>query len=108
MSEGDFFMAETVQDITRLFGSNVFNQKLMKERLPKETYKALLRTIDSGSGLEPDVANVVANAMKDWAVERGATHYTHWFQPLTGRGHDARPPSASFPSQAGYDRWQRW
>jgi len=78
-------MAETVQDITRLFGSNVFNQKLMKERLPKETYKALLRTIDSGSILEPDVANVVANAMKDWAVERGATHYTHWFQPLTGR-----------------------
>ena len=79
-------MAETVvQDITRLFGSNVFNQKLMKERLPKDTYKALLRTIDSGSILEPDVANVVANAMKDWAVERGATHYTHWFQPLTGR-----------------------
>ncbi|MBP9865422.1 MAG: glutamine synthetase III [Candidatus Omnitrophica bacterium] len=78
-------MSETVQDITRLFGSNVFNQKLMKERLPKETYKALLRTIESGSILEPDVANVVANAMKDWAVERGATHYTHWFQPLTGR-----------------------
>ncbi len=86
-------MAETLTvDITRLFGSNVFNQKLMKERLPKETYKALLRTIEQGTGLEPEVANVVANAMKDWAVEKGATHYTHWFQPLTGKTaekHDA-------------------
>lgn len=86
-------MAEILtHDVTRLFGSNVFNQKLMKERLPKETYKALLKTIDQGTTLEPEVANVVANAMKDWAVERGATHYTHWFQPLTGRTaekHDA-------------------
>ncbi len=70
--------------ITELFGSNVFNDKLMKERLPKEIYKALKETIDKGLPLRPDVADVVANAMKDWAIEKGATHYTHWFQPLTG------------------------
>jgi len=71
-------------EITAIFGSNVFNDKLMKERLPKEVYKALRETIDNDVPLRPDVAEVVANAMKDWAVERGATHYTHWFQPLTG------------------------
>ncbi len=70
--------------ITELFGSNVFNDKLMKERLPKEIYKALHETIENNLPLRPDVADVVANAMKDWALERGATHYTHWFQPLTG------------------------
>jgi glutamine synthetase len=70
--------------LTEIFGSNVFNDKIMKERLPKEVYKALKETTDRGTPLQPDVANVVANAMKDWAIERGATHYTHWFQPLTG------------------------
>ena len=72
-------------DVTKIFGSNVFNDRTMKERLPKETYKALRKTIQQGLPLSPDVANVVANAMKDWAIEKGATHYTHWFQPLTGR-----------------------
>ncbi len=67
-----------------LFGSNVFNEAVMQKRLPKETYKALLKTIEDGKQLEPQVASVVANAMKDWAVERGVTHYTHWFQPMTG------------------------
>jgi len=71
-------------DLTQVFGVNVFNDKLMKERLPKETYKALKKTIKMGLPLEPEVADVVANAMKDWALEKGATHYTHWFQPLTG------------------------
>ncbi len=71
-------------DLTQVFGNNVFNDKLMKERLPKETYKALKKTIKMGLPLEPEVADVVANAMKDWALEKGATHYTHWFQPLTG------------------------
>ena len=71
-------------DITEIFGSNVFNDKTMKERLPKESYKALKETIIKGSPLKPEVADVVANAMKDWAIEKGATHYTHWFQPLTG------------------------
>lgn len=70
---------------TKMFGSNVFNDRTMKERLPKDTYRALLETIESGKPLTLEVANVVANAMKDWAIERGATHYTHWFQPLTGR-----------------------
>src|SRR3989338_6219991 len=71
--------------LTKLFGSNVFNDRVMKERLPKDAYKALKETIDKGKALTLDVANVVANAMKDWAIEKGATHYTHWFQPLTGR-----------------------
>ena len=71
-------------ELTELFGSNVFNDKVMKQRLPKEIYKALKETIEKDMPLRPDVANVVANAMKDWAIEKGATHYTHWFQPLTG------------------------
>jgi hypothetical protein len=72
-------------DVTDVFGSNVFNDRVMKERLPKDTYKALKETIEKGSPLTLEVANVVANAMKDWAIEKGATHYTHWFQPLTGK-----------------------
>ncbi len=71
-------------DLTELFGSNVFNDKVMKQTLPKETYRALKETIEKDMPLRPDTANVVANAMKDWAIEKGATHYTHWFQPLTG------------------------
>src|SRR5512137_58366 len=70
--------------IPELFGANVFNDRVMKERLPKDTYKALRQTIEKGTPLTLEVANVVANAMKDWAIEKGATHYTHWFQPLTG------------------------
>ncbi|MCI8632133.1 MAG: glutamine synthetase type III [Lachnospiraceae bacterium] len=70
--------------VPALFGSMVFNDHVMKERLPKETYRALQRTIAEGRKLDPAVGNVVANAMKDWAIEKGATHYTHWFQPLTG------------------------
>ncbi len=71
-------------DVTQIFGSNVFNEEIMQKRLPKDTYKALRKTIVDGTPLEPQVADVVANAMKDWAIEKGATHYTHWFQPLTG------------------------
>lgn len=70
--------------VTSIFGENVFNENVMKTRLPKETYKQLMKTIEGGQKLDPSVANVVANAMKDWAVEKGATHFTHWFQPLTG------------------------
>ena len=66
------------------FGSMVFNDTVMRERLPKDTYKALQKTIKDGRHLDLGVAAVVANAMKDWAVEKGATHYTHWFQPMTG------------------------
>ncbi len=71
-------------EIPELFGMNVFNEKTMKERLPKETYKAIKQTMENGASLKPEVADVIANAMKDWAIEKGATHYTHWFQPLTG------------------------
>ncbi len=70
--------------ITELFGKNVFDERSMMERLPRDTYKALKMTISQGKELDIHVANVVANAMKDWALERGCTHYTHWFQPLTG------------------------
>lgn len=71
-------------NVPEMFGSLVFNDKVMRERLPKDTYKALKKTIATGAALDPAVANVVANAMKDWAIEKGATHYTHWFQPMTG------------------------
>ena len=71
------------QDVTELFGSNVFSDRVMRERLPREAYKALRKTIDNGAPLQQHVADIVANAMKDWAIEKGATHYTHWFQPLT-------------------------
>ena len=79
-------------NVVELFGSNVFNDKIMQERLPKKVYKELHKTIDEGKELDPITAEVVAGAMKDWAVEKGATHYTHWFQPLTGftaEKHDA-------------------
>ena len=71
------------QNIPELYGSLVFNDKVMRSKLPKDTYKALKKTIESGTHLELDVANSVAVAMKEWATENGATHYTHWFQPMT-------------------------
>ena len=73
-----------MENIGDIFGKNVFNDGVMKARLPKETYKEVRRAIDEGKRLDISVANVVANAMKDWAVENGATHFTHWFQPTTG------------------------
>ena len=76
---------ETMADNpSEYFGCKVFSQKVMQEKLPKVTYKALMRTLKEGAPLDIDVANVVAHAMKEWAIEQGATHYTHWFQPLTG------------------------
>ena len=78
--------------LNEIFGSNVFNDSVMKECLPKATYKALKKTIEEGKELELSVAEVVASAMKDWAIEKGATHFTHWFQPMTGitaEKHDA-------------------
>lgn len=71
-------------ELSTYFGINVFNDSVMKARLPKNTYMALRRTIDEGAPLDPSIAEVVANAMKDWAIEKGATHFTHWFQPMTG------------------------
>ncbi len=76
-------MSETV-NVTEIFGSDVFSDSVMRERLPKKIYAEMKKTIETGAEMSPATADVVANAMKDWAVERGATHYTHWFQPLTG------------------------
>ena len=70
--------------VEEIFGTMVFNDFTMKQRLPKETFKALKKSVSEGKPVARDIANVVANAMKDWAVERGATHFTHWFQPMTG------------------------
>ena len=72
------------KNVPELFGCMVFNDDVMRERLPKEVYKSLTKTIATGKTIDPSIADVVANAMKDWAIEKGATHYTHWFQPLTG------------------------
>ena len=77
-------MREAQQKIPELYGSLVFNDKVMRDKLPKDIYKALRKTIENNTHLELDVANSVAVAMKEWAVENGATHYTHWFQPMTG------------------------
>ena len=73
-----------MKSVTEIFGSMVFDDAAMEARLPKDTFKALQRTIKEGKHLDLDAANVVANAMKDWAIEKGATHFTHWFQPMTG------------------------
>src|ERR671917_2715566 len=70
--------------VRQLFGANVFSDEVMRSRLPENVYKALRNTIKKGASLDPTVADVVATAMKEWAMERGATHYTHWFQPMTG------------------------
>ena len=70
--------------ISEIFGTMVFNDDVMRERLPKEVYKSLTKTIATGGTIDATIADVVASAMKDWAIEKGATHYTHWFQPLTG------------------------
>ncbi|HOO06732.1 MAG TPA: glutamine synthetase III [Ruminococcus sp.] len=80
------------KNVAEFFGCNVFSDRVMRERLPKTVYKSVQRTKQLGIALDKDIADVVANAMKDWAVERGATHYTHWFQPMTGvtaEKHDA-------------------
>ncbi len=73
-----------MSNVAEIFGSKVFNLPTMKERLPKEIYKSLVKTINDGTKLDINVANAVAHAMKEWAVENGCTHYTHWFQPMTG------------------------
>ena len=81
-----------MKNVPEIFGCMVFGDDAMRERLPKEVYESLSKTIENGTALDPSIADCVANAMKDWAIEKGATHYTHWFQPLTGvtaEKHDA-------------------
>ena len=70
--------------LTELYGSYTFNDDVMKERLPKETYKAFHDALDNGETMSKDVATIIAEEMKNWAIEKGATHFTHWFSPLTG------------------------
>ena len=80
------------QKTDELFGCHVFGLSTMRKRLPKDVYRKLAKTIRDGERLNPEIADVVANAMKDWAIEMGATHYTHWFHPMTGltaEKHDA-------------------
>lgn len=71
-------------NVPELFGSMVFNEEVMQSRLPKEVYNALRAAIDLNQAIPVEIADIVANAMKDWAIEKGATHFTHWFQPMTG------------------------
>ena len=71
-------------DVPRMFGEDVFNESTMRNRLPKDVFKKLKATMNSGSELDSTIAESVATAMKDWAIEKGATHFTHWFQPMTG------------------------
>jgi len=87
-----------MEKISEIFGSAVFNDKVMRERLPEETYERLRRTVEEGRSLDITAANIVADVMKDWAIEQGATHYTHWFQPMTGitaEKHDSFVSTAS-------------
>ena len=75
--------------VPKLFGSEVFNETVMKDRLPTATYKAFKNAVLKGEPLDLPIANIIANAMKDWALEHGATHFTHWFQPMTGNWYRA-------------------
>ncbi len=124
-------MAVANANVPEYFGSLVFNQKVMRERLPKDAFKSLKKTLDNGIPLQLELANQVAHAMKEWAIEKGATHFTHWFQPLTGitaEKHDSfitpqddgsvimsfsgkelvkgEPDASSFPSGGGRDTYE--
>ena len=93
-------MSELI-NVADIFGENVFNDSVMKARLPEDIYKELKRTIQEGKELEPSIADVVANEMKEWAIERGATHYSHWFQPLTGATAEKHDAFISTPKEDG-------
>lgn len=98
--KGTIKMSETIH-VEELFGSSVFNQAVMKERLPRDVFKEVKKVMDQGGELSRTNANVVAKAMKDWAVEKGATHYTHWFQPLTGITAEKHDSFVSHPDENG-------
>ena len=93
-------MSEAIH-VAEIFGENVFDDAVMRERLPKSVYKKLKQTIEDVSELDPSIADVVAHAMKDWAVDNGATHYTHWFQPLTGVTAEKHDSFITSPDAAG-------
>lgn len=93
-------MGEVI-NVVEIFGENVFNDAVMQERLPKKVYKDLKKTIEEGKDLDPVTAEVVAHAMKEWAIEKGATHYSHWFQPLTGVTAEKHDSFISAPDKNG-------
>ncbi|HSC58172.1 MAG TPA: glutamine synthetase III, partial [Gemmatimonadales bacterium] len=93
--------APVLPSIDTIFGSDVFSRQVMRQRLPKDVFKSLVRTIDHGEPLDPKAADVVAATMKDWAIEHGATHFTHWFQPLTGLTAEKHDSLAAPDGQGG-------
>ena len=90
-----------MQTVSDYFGSLVFDDRVMRARLPAKVYKSLKKTIDEGVSLDNQVANAVAEAMRDWAVEHGATHFTHWFQPLTGITAEKHDSFVTHPDENG-------
>ena len=90
-----------MQTVSDYFGSLVFDDRVMRARLPAKVYKSLKKTIDEGVSLDNQVANAVAEAMRDWAVEHGATHFTHWFQPLTGITAEKHDAFVTHPDEDG-------
>ena len=90
-----------VLNAAEIFGKNVFNESVMRQRLPKDVFKKMKKTMEDGAELDPSIAGVVAHAMKEWAMDRGATHYTHWFQPLTGVTAEKHDSFISVPDAAG-------
>ena len=90
-----------VVNVEKIFGENVFTPGKMKERLPKSVYKAVKQDMDHGGELSLEDADVVAKGLKDWAVEKGATHYTHWFQPLTGITAEKHDSFVAHPDEDG-------
>lgn len=93
-------MSEVI-NVADVFGKNAFNETVMRERLPRPVFKILKKTIEDGAEIDPSIADVVAHAMKEWAMERGATHYTHWFQPLTGVTAEKHDSFLSAPTAEG-------
>lgn len=92
---------QDMRSISEMFGEQVFNDTVMQERLPKKIYKELKKTIAQGKELDLAVADVVAHEMKEWALEQGATHYSHWFQPLTGATAEKHDAFLSAPQPSG-------
>ncbi len=94
-------MSTELVNVADIFGENVFNDTVMQERLPKKIYKNLKKTIEEGKELDLETADVIAHEMKEWAIEKGATHYTHWFQPLTGVTAEKHDSFISAPLPSG-------
>lgn len=93
-------MSTEAINVAEIFGQNVFDDTVMQERLPKKIYKNLKHTIEEGRELDLETADVIAHEMKEWAIEKGATHYTHWFLPLTGVTAESMIHLYRLPSQA--------